>query len=145
MILEEKKLLLYSLQQTQRGRTGCHEQASLQAYVFSYVRLFATPCSLSGSSVHGIFQARVLEWVAISFSRGSSWPRDRIWVSCTAGRCFTIWATREAPLSPPSELRFVLQYPASPVLHLWRYSWIPSPMADRDSFFSIYIYLCMQL
>ena len=35
-------------------------------------------CSLLGSSVHGIFQARVLEWVAISFSRGSSWPRDRI-------------------------------------------------------------------
>ena len=34
-------------------------------------------CSLSGSSVHGIFQARVLEWVAISFSRGSSWPRDQ--------------------------------------------------------------------
>ena len=38
-------------------------------------------CSLPGSSVHGIFQARVLEWVAISFSRGSSRPRDRTWVS----------------------------------------------------------------
>ena len=45
-------------------------------------------CSLPGSSVHGIFQARVLEWVAISFSRGSSWPRDRTWVSCIAGRRF---------------------------------------------------------
>ena len=44
---------------------------------------------LPGSSVHGIFQARVLEWVAISFSRGSSQPRDRTQVSCTAGRCFT--------------------------------------------------------
>ena len=54
-------------------------------------------CSLSGSSVHGIFQARVLEWVAISFSRGSSWPRDRTPVSCIVGRCFTIWATREVP------------------------------------------------
>ena len=52
--------------------------------------------SLPGSSVHGIFQARVLEWVAISFSRGSYWPRDRTWVSCIAGRRFTIWATREA-------------------------------------------------
>ena len=50
-------------------------------------------CSLPGSSVHGIFQARVLEWVAISFSRGSSWPRDWTWVSCIAGRRFTIWAT----------------------------------------------------
>ena len=53
-------------------------------------------CSLPGFSVHGIFQARVLEWVAISFSRGSSWPRDRTQVSCIAGRCFTLWATREA-------------------------------------------------
>ena len=52
-------------------------------------------CSLPGSSVHGILQARVLEWVAISFSRGSSWPRDRTQVSHVVGRCFTIWATRE--------------------------------------------------
>ena len=51
---------------------------------------------LPGSSIHGIFQARVLEWVAISFSRGSSWPRDWTWVFCIAGRCFTVWATREA-------------------------------------------------
>ena len=48
-----------------------------------------------GSSVHGIIQARILEWVAISFSRGSSWTRDRTQVSCIAGRCFTVWATRE--------------------------------------------------
>ena len=44
--------------------------------------------SPSGSSTHGIFQARVLEWVAISFSRGSSQPRDRIWVSSIADRHF---------------------------------------------------------
>ena len=49
-----------------------------------------------GSSVYGILQARILERVAISFSRGSSWPRKWMWVSCTAGRFFTIWATREA-------------------------------------------------
>ena len=55
-------------------------------------------CSLPGSSVHGLFQARVLERVAISFSRGSSRARDCTWVSCIAGRRFTIWATREAPL-----------------------------------------------
>ena len=53
--------------------------------------------SLPSSSVFGIFQARILEWVAISFSRGSSQPRDRTWVSCIAVRCFTIWATTEAP------------------------------------------------
>ena len=52
-------------------------------------------CSLQGSSIHGIFQARVLEWVAISFSRASSRLRDRTQI-CIVGRCFTIWATREA-------------------------------------------------
>ena len=77
MILKEKKLLLYSLQQTQRGRTGCHEQASLQVYVFSHVRLFATLGSLSGSSAHGIFQARVMEQIAITYSKGSFQLRDR--------------------------------------------------------------------
>ena len=45
-------------------------------------------CSLPGSSVHGIFQARILEWAAISFSRGSSKPRDRTRVSHVVGRCF---------------------------------------------------------
>ena len=52
-------------------------------------------CSLTGSSIHGIFQARVLEWVAISFSRRSSQPRDWTQVSHVVGRRFTIWATRE--------------------------------------------------
>ena len=55
-------------------------------------------CSLPVSSIHGIFQARVLEWVAISFSRGSSQPRDWAQVSCIAGRRFIIWATREAQI-----------------------------------------------
>ena len=52
--------------------------------------------NLLGSSVHGIFQARVLEWVAISFSRGSSRHRDGTWISCTADRRFTVWVTRKA-------------------------------------------------
>ena len=50
-------------------------------------------CNLPGSTVHGLLQARILEWVAISFSRRSSWPK----VSCIAGRFFTNWATREDP------------------------------------------------
>ena len=54
-------------------------------------------CSLSASAVHQIFQARVLEWIVISFSRGSSWPRNRTQVSRIAGRRFTAWATGEAP------------------------------------------------
>ena len=53
-------------------------------------------CSLPGSSVHGILQTRILEWVAIHFSRWSSWPRNWSQVSCIAGTFITIWATREA-------------------------------------------------
>ena len=52
-------------------------------------------CSLPGSSVHGIFQAIVLEWIAISFSRGSSQPRARTRVSRIVDRRFTVWATTE--------------------------------------------------
>ena len=61
-------------------------------------------CSLSGSSVHGIFQARILEWVAISFSRGSSQPRDWTWVSCIAGRLLAGWATRRSHKGWPAAL-----------------------------------------
>ena len=53
-------------------------------------------CSLPGSSVLGIFQTRILKCVAIPFSRGSSWPGNRTWVFCIAGRLFITWATREA-------------------------------------------------
>ena len=62
------------------------------------------PHGLPGSSVHGIFQARVLDWVAISLSRGSSRPRDQTRVSHTAGRRFTIWATRKAQFSSVQSL-----------------------------------------
>ena len=57
-------------------------------------------CSLPGSSVHGIFQAIVLEWIAISFSRGSSQPRNRTRVSRIVDKRFTVWATREVQQSP---------------------------------------------
>ena len=53
-------------------------------------------CSLPGSSVPGILQARILKWVAVLFSRGSSRSRDPSQVSCIAGRFFTVWAIREA-------------------------------------------------
>ena len=66
-------------------------------------------CILPGSSIHGIFQARVLEWVTISFSRGSSRPQDRTEVSRIAGRRFTVWDTREAkcliPFQPQAQAR----------------------------------------
>ena len=54
-------------------------------------------CSPPGSFVHRISQAKVLEWVAISFSRECSWTRDWTPVSCFAGRFFTVWATRKVP------------------------------------------------
>ena len=72
-----------------------HESESCSVMSNSFATTW-TVCSLSGSSVHGIFQARILEWIAISFSRGSSWPRHRTGVSCIAGRFYTISATREA-------------------------------------------------
>ena len=64
--------------------------------LLSHVWVFATPwtvCSPPGSSVHGILQARMLEWVAIPSSTGSSSPKDRIQVSHIVGIFFTIWAT----------------------------------------------------
>ena len=55
-------------------------------------------CSPPGSSVHGIFQARILEWVAISFSRGSSWPRDRTQVSRHCRQMLYLLSHQGSPL-----------------------------------------------
>ena len=56
-------------------------------------------CRLPGSSVHGIFQAGILEWVTISSSRGSSQPRDRTCVSCVGRQILYHLTTWEAPLA----------------------------------------------
>ena len=56
-------------------------------------------CSPPCFSVHGILQARILEWIAIPFSRGSSWPRNGTPASCIKGRFFTAQATREVPFA----------------------------------------------
>ena len=61
-------------------------------------QLCPTFCNPMGYTVHGILQARILEWVAFPFSKGSSWPRNWTRVSCVAGRFFTNWAIREAPV-----------------------------------------------
>ena len=68
---------------------------------FSHVQLFATLWTVAPQSPlsMGTFQARILEWVAMPFSRGSSWPRGWTQVSGIAGRFFTIWATREARMN----------------------------------------------
>ena len=72
-----------------------------------------TLCSPPGSSVHGILQARILEKLAIPFSRGSSWSRDWTWVFYIAGGFFTIWSTRETHANTASK-----QIPTLPSNHI---------------------------
>ena len=78
-------------------------------------------CSLPGSSVYGIFQERVLEWVAISFSRGSSKPRDWTRISRTTDRHFTVLATREAHSGYLSSIPGSGEIP-------WIRKWQPTPV-----------------
>ena len=74
------------------GQSYCHRKLTIMGmHVCSVMSDFCNPmdCSPPGSSVHGIFQARILGWVAISFSRRSSLPRDRTHISCVS--CITRW------------------------------------------------------
>ena len=74
--------------------------------------------SLLGFSVHGILQARILEWVAMPSSRGPSQPRDQTQVSCIAGVFFTVWATRKVLVEQKAPINSVsIHLPAS---RLWR-------------------------
>ena len=86
--------------QTRLKRLSSNSSSSIVLVTQSYPTLCdPMDCSPPGSSLHGILQARILEWVAMPSSRGSSQPRDQIQVSCIAGRFFTIWTSREALLS----------------------------------------------
>ena len=82
-----------------------------------------TLCDPVDYTVHGILQARILEWVVLPFSRGSYQPRDQTQVSRIAGRFFTSYATREAqenwsgqPIPSPADLSNSVIEPASPAL-----------------------------
>ena len=111
-------------------------------YACSVARLYLTlyhpiDCSPPGSSVHGIFQARILEWVAISYSRGSSQPRDRAWVSCLAawvsclaGRFFATW-----PPGKLSILYIVVDVYVSPNFAIYPFS--PSAFLSACRFMSV--------
>ena len=83
---------------------------SLCAELLSHVQLFATPWTVSRQAPlsMGILQTRILEWVAMTSSRGSSQPGDRTQVSCTAGGFFTYWASRQALLSKLKATRCLL-------------------------------------
>ena len=73
------------------------EQFSLgQKVKVKVAQLCPTLCDLMDYTAHGILQARILEWIAVPFSRASSQPRDRTQVSCFVGGFFTSWATKEA-------------------------------------------------
>ena len=82
-----------------QGKEGKNWDTGIDIYKLLYLCLtLCDPvnCSPLSSSVHRIIQARIPEWVAISFSRGSSQPRDLTQVSCTAAGFSTVWVTREA-------------------------------------------------
>ena len=114
LLLEETFVQLQALWQRVSGTSLSHHQQHLRSPVFMHPRLHLVvsvflvwmlitqscpilcdpmDCSPPGSSAHGILQARILEWAALPFSRGPSWPKDGTRVSCTVGRFFTIWAT----------------------------------------------------
>ena len=82
------------------GGVGGNPLSSHWSWVLEHLRVVSlcdsVSCRLPGSLVHGILQARILEWRATPFFRESPWPRDQTRVSCTAGRFFNIWAAREA-------------------------------------------------
>ena len=105
-------------------------------------------CSLLGSSVHGIFQARILEWVAVSFSRGYFWPRDRTCVSCIAGRFFTTVPPGKHQV--PVMLMLLVFYTSNSKvllrddLHVIKFTFINTPILiiNRSILFSKFIELC---
>ena len=83
--------------------------------------------NLLGFSIHGILQARILEWIAISFSRGSSQPRDQTQVSRTGGRRFNLWASREVV---SMETTYQLENQAPPMEEP-QDSYLDSPLPKR--------------
>ena len=91
-------MFVYTLWKDHHNRVNQHTVVLLVAQL---CRTLWNPMdySLPGSSVHGILQARILEGIAIPFSKGSSWFRARTQVSYMVGRFFTIWATRETQLA----------------------------------------------
>ena len=82
-------------------------------------------CSPPGSSVHVILQAKILEWVASPFFRGSSSPRDPTRISCIVHGFFTIWAIREAPTSKE-------------LIHIWVRGWWVLEWSEISAFICIY-------
>ena len=106
-------------------------------------------CTPPASSVYEIFQARALEWMAIPYSRGTSQPKDRTWVSHTAGRFFAICATREAlwDTSPPYSQsvgfpnKVAIPCPNNSSLRFIDFSWVSSS-SDLVTVPGLRLHLC---
>ena len=113
-----------------------------KCHLLSHVPLFAT----LGSFVHGILQARILEWYAIPFSRGSARPRDQTWVFCIAARFFTSWATRELNciLKVVKRVDFTYAYtsPQDKIKTDWNGNWIFSVPNIRGQW-ATHCWLCV--
>ena len=134
------------VKQPMRANEGRESQPAVRKLCQSVSRVrLCDPmdCGPPGSSVRGMFQARMLEGVALSFSRGSSPPRDRTGVSFIAGGLSTIWATREAPPVLKSVVYWLVGWlggwlsplgpPMSPCMHehLYQASLLPRLKAVR--------------
>ena len=94
-----------------------HYQSPLKQVSMEGAQILKSQSEIASRSVvslchpmDGILQARILKWVAISFSTGSSQARDRTWVSCILGRFFTIWATREAQIIILKEIQLYKRF-----------------------------------
>ena len=98
-------------------------------------QLCLTLCSLMDYTVHGIIQARILEWVAYPFSSRSFWPRNRTRVSCIAGRFFTNWAIREALRSLSHDELFCdpMDYIVHRILQARILEWLAFPFSSGFS------------
>ena len=108
------------------------ESRSVVSDSLQHVQLFASCLTLWDCIVHGILQARILDWVAFPFSRGPAQHRDRTQDSHIAGRFFTSWATREAPKPIPSakdlpDLRIEPGSPAGRFFASWATRELPMP------------------
>ena len=96
------KMLLHSNRNNQQDEKTTYRMGEnifkVEVLAAQLCSTFCNPvdCNLPSFSIHGILQARILDWVAISFSRGSSWPRNQTWISSIADRFFTDWDMREA-------------------------------------------------
>ena len=119
-----------------RGVLDPRPGIKLTASIVKTVQSWPTLCDPVDYTVHGILQSRILEWVAIPFSRGSSQPRDWVQVSCISGRFFTSWATREAqeywsgePIPSPADLPDPGIEPGSPA-----FRWILYQLSFQGSF-----------